>query len=58
MKDGRRFWKEQKEEKGMKQQILEHYKETGTYTYAGAYREYFRSLPDDLPVPCRVCALF
>lgn len=29
--------------------ILEHYKKTGTYTYAGAYGDYFRSLPDDVP---------
>ncbi len=29
--------------------ILAHYRKTGTFTYAGAYGEYFRSLPDDLP---------
>lgn len=32
----------------MQNQILEHYLETGTYTYAGAYEDYFRSLPDDV----------
>ena len=32
----------------MEARILEHYRETGTYTYAGAYRDYFRSLPDDI----------
>lgn len=32
----------------MEQLILEHYKKTGTYTYAGNYKEYFRSLPDDI----------
>lgn len=32
----------------MEQAVLEHYKKTGTYTYAGFYKEYFRSLPDDI----------
>lgn len=32
----------------MKKEILEHYLQTGTYTYAGAYGDYFRSLPDDV----------
>ena len=32
----------------MKNKILEHYLQTGTYTYAGAYGDYFRSLPDDV----------
>ncbi|WP_168356565.1 transglutaminase-like domain-containing protein [Petralouisia muris] len=32
----------------MKENILEHYRKTGTYTYAGAYGDYFRSLPDDI----------
>lgn len=31
----------------MKKEILEHYLQTGTYTYAGAYQDYFRSLPDE-----------
>lgn len=34
----------------MENYILEHYKKTGTYTYAGAYGDYFRSLPDEIPV--------
>lgn len=33
----------------MEAAILEHYRKTGTYTYAGAYGDYFRSLPDDIP---------
>lgn len=33
----------------MKRDILEHYKRTSTYTYAGCYGDYFRSLPDDIP---------
>lgn len=33
----------------MEQRILEHYRQTGTFTYAGEYRDYFRSLPDDIP---------
>lgn len=32
----------------MKEEILNHYKETGTYTYAGLYANYFRSLPDNI----------
>lgn len=32
----------------MEQRILEHYLETGTYTYAGAYGDYYRSLSDDV----------
>lgn len=32
----------------MKQNILEHYLQTGIYTYAGAYKSYFQSLPDDI----------
>ena len=35
-----------KEEGIMQNQILEHYLKTGTYTYAGPYGDYFRSLPD------------
>ncbi len=31
----------------MKSEILDHYRQTGPYTYAGSYREYFQSLPDD-----------
>lgn len=34
----------------MEENILEHYRKTSTYTYAGAYGEYFRSLPDDIPM--------
>lgn len=33
----------------MENAILEHYRETGPFTFAGAYGEYFRSLPDDVP---------
>lgn len=29
----------------IRKEILEHYLQTGTYTYAGAYKDYFRSLP-------------
>ncbi|MDD2650987.1 MAG: hypothetical protein PHF36_07645, partial [Candidatus Cloacimonetes bacterium] len=32
----------------MKQDILNHYKSTGTYTYAGLYADYFKSLPNDI----------
>ncbi len=31
----------------MTNQIKSHYLETGPYTYAGPYKEYFQSLPDD-----------
>lgn len=34
----------------MDKRILEHYQKTGTYTYAGGYGDYFRSLPDDISV--------
>lgn len=41
----------------MENHILEHYKKTGTYTYAGLYGDYFRSLPDEVPVLGRlVCS--
>lgn len=41
----------------MEQAILEHYKKTGTYTYAGFYKDYFRSLSDDIPTLGRlVCS--
>lgn len=33
----------------MEKCILEHYKKTGTFTYAGCYKDYFCSLPDDVP---------
>jgi hypothetical protein len=33
----------------MDRSILQHYLETSVYTYAGNYRDYFRSLPDDIP---------
>lgn len=32
----------------MEKRILEHYKKTGTFTYAGPYKDYFCSLPDDI----------
>mgnify|MGYP003764308201 FL=1 len=32
----------------MREDILNHYKSTGPYTYAGLYKEYFKSLPDDI----------
>ncbi len=32
----------------MNAEILKHYLETGTYTYAGYYKEYYKSLPDDI----------
>lgn len=32
----------------MQKKILKHYLQTGTYTYAGAYEDYFRSLPDNV----------
>jgi len=32
----------------MDKKILDHYLRTGTYTYAGPYADYFRSLPDDI----------
>ncbi len=31
----------------MKPEILDHYRQTGPYTYAGPYKEYFQSLPGD-----------
>lgn len=34
----------------MKEYVLEHYRKTGTFTYAGCYKDYFRSLPDDIAV--------
>lgn len=41
----------------MKKHILEHYKKTGTFTFAGGYGDYFRSLPDDIPALGRqICA--
>jgi len=32
----------------MQKNILEHYKSTGSYTYAGLYKDYFRTLPDNI----------
>lgn len=32
----------------MQDKILKHYLQIGTYTYAGAYGDYFRSLPDNV----------
>lgn len=32
----------------MDEKLKQHYLSTGTYTYAGAYYDYFRSLPDDI----------
>lgn len=41
----------------MEKHILEHYKKTGTFTFAGGYGDYFRSLPDDIPALGRqICA--
>lgn len=41
----------------MEEKILTHYRKTGTYTYAGAYGDYFCTLPDDVPALGRlVCA--
>ena len=34
----------------MKTYILAHYRRTETFTYAGGYKDYFRSLPDDIAV--------
>lgn len=33
----------------MRKDILDHYKLTGVYTYAEAYNDYIKSLPDDIP---------
>jgi hypothetical protein len=32
----------------MNKKLKQHYLETGSYTYAGLYKEYFKSLPDDI----------
>lgn len=32
----------------MNEKLLKHYKETGRFTYAGPYKEYFEKLPDDI----------
>lgn len=32
----------------MIEEILEHYRQVGTYSYAGLYKEYFKTLPDDI----------
>lgn len=32
----------------MTESLKQHYLQCGTYTYAGLYRDYFRSLPDDI----------
>jgi hypothetical protein len=32
----------------MNKNILEHYLEYGTYTYPGLYKDYLKSLPDDI----------
>ena len=34
----------------MEKHILEHYRKTGTFTYAGGYGDYFRSLPEEISV--------
>lgn len=34
--------------------MKKHYLEVSTYTYAGAYRDYFQSLPDDIPTLGRI----
>ena len=37
--------------------LLEHYRRTGTYTYAGPYADYYKTLPDDIAELGRlVCA--
>ena len=33
----------------MNTELQKHYLETGTYTYAGKYIEYYKSLPDNIP---------
>lgn len=33
----------------MTEEILRHYVKTSVYTYAGPYKEFFRSLPEDIP---------
>lgn len=38
----------------MEQRLLEHYLQTGTYTYAGPYREYFKGLPDNVEELCKL----
>lgn len=37
------------EEEEMNKTNYQHYLKTSTYTYAGAYKEYLLSLPDDIP---------
>lgn len=32
----------------MIEEIFEHYRQVGTYSYAGLYKEYFKTLPDDI----------
>ncbi len=32
----------------MVEEILEHYRQVGTYSFAGLYKEYFKTLPDDI----------
>lgn len=32
----------------MIEEILEHYRQVGTYSYAGLYKEYYQGLPDDI----------
>ncbi|MDF2944190.1 MAG: hypothetical protein K0S01_3048 [Herbinix sp.] len=34
----------------MNKKLKQHYLETGSYTYAGLYKEYFKSLPDISPL--------
>lgn len=38
----------------MIEEILEHYRKVGTYSYAGLYKEYFQSLPDSVSVLSRL----
>ncbi|WP_102399031.1 transglutaminase domain-containing protein [Haloimpatiens massiliensis] len=33
----------------MIEDILEHYRQVGTYSYAGPYKEYYQGLPDNVP---------
>lgn len=39
----------------MSEAAVRRYLETSAYTYVGAYREYFRSLPDDIPAIGMLC---
>lgn len=34
----------------MKNEVLKHYQQTGPYTYPGAYKDYFKTLPSDIKI--------